>query len=120
MIDYTERINALRERVSQAEVYLRISDLRKRRPQLEAEMGRPDLWDDPDVARKVQTELSSVIDDLDVYDRLTGRVDDASTLYELGVEEGDDSVETEITDLLGKTESELDELELRALFTGEY
>ena len=120
MIDYTERLDALRERVTQAEGYLRIADLRTRRPQLETEMGRPDLWDDPDTARKVQTELASVIDDLDIYDRLMSRVDDASTLYQLGVEEGDDSVEAEITDLLAKTESELDELELRALFTGEY
>src|SRR5262245_104727 len=120
MIDYTDRIDALRERLSQAEGYLRIADLRKRRPQLEAEMGRPDLWDDPEVARKVQTELAGVIDDLDVHDRLASRVDDAATLYELGVEEGDDSVESEIIDTLAKVESELDKLELRALFTGEY
>ena len=77
MIDYTERINALRERVAQAEGYLRIADLRTRRPQLETEMGRPDLWDDPETARKVQTELASVIDDLDIYDRLSGRVSGA-------------------------------------------
>lgn len=120
MIDYSDRIDALRERVAQAEGYLRVADLRARRPQLEAEMGRPDLWDDPDMARKVQTELSSVVDDLEIYDRLSARVDDVETLYELGVEEGDDSVEAEISDTLVKAEAELDELELRALFTGEH
>ncbi|HEX7096653.1 MAG TPA: peptide chain release factor 2 [Acidimicrobiales bacterium] len=120
MIDYTDRIEALRERLAEAQVYLRVDELRRRRPQLEAEMARPDLWDDPDAARKVQTELASVIDDLDVFDRLTSRVDDAATLYELGLEEGDDSVEAEIADTLQKAEVELDRLELRALFTGEY
>jgi peptide chain release factor 2 len=120
MIDLTERLRALHERLAQAESYLRIPDLRARRPQLEAEMGRPDLWDDPEVARKVQTELSSVSDDLDLYDRLAGRVDDAETLYQLGVEEHDDSVEAEVLESIAALESEFDSLELRALFTGEW
>jgi peptide chain release factor 2 len=120
MIDFTDRLDALRERVAQAEVYLRVADLRRRRPQLESEMGRPDLWDDAELARKVQTELASVVDDLDVYDRLSSRLDDAATLYELALEEHDDSFETEIADALGAVETELDRLELRALFTGEY
>jgi peptide chain release factor 2 len=120
MIDHSERIAALRERIAQAEVYLRVADLRTRRPQLEAEMGRPDLWDDTEVARKVQTELSSVTEDLDVYDRLVGRLDDAATLYELGLEEHDDSVESEIIEALDGLTAELDKLELRALFTGEW
>jgi peptide chain release factor 2 len=120
VIDPTERIAALRERLAQAEAYLRVAELRNRRPQLEAEMGRPDLWDDAEVARKVQTELASVTEDLDVYDRLVGRVDDAATLHELAVEESDDSVEGEIEAGLSAVESELDTLELRALFTGEW
>jgi peptide chain release factor 2 len=120
MTDYSDRIRALRERLGQAEGYLRIADLRARQPQLEAEMGRPDLWDDPDVARKVQTELASIIDDIGVYERLTRLVDDAETLYELAVEEGDQSVEGEVARDLSAAETDLDRLELRALFTGEY
>jgi peptide chain release factor 2 len=83
-------------------------------------MGRPDLWDDPDVARRVQTEWSSVNDDLGVYDDLARRIDDAATLYELGVEEGDDSVEGEIGDAIAAIERQFDQLELRSLFTGEH
>ena len=120
MIDFTDRIKSLRDRLAEAQEYLRVDELRRRRPQLEAEMGRPDLWDDPEAARKVQTELAGVVDDLEVYDRLTGRVDDAATLYELAIEEGDDSVEAEIAELLQKVEDELARVELRALFTGEY
>jgi peptide chain release factor 2 len=120
MNDHTERLSALRERLDQAENYLRIADLRARRPQLEAEMGRPDLWDDAEMARKVQTELASISEDLDLFDRLTGRVDDAATLYELGVEESDDSVEAEVVETIDAVSTELDKLELRALFTGEW
>jgi peptide chain release factor 2 len=120
MTDQSDRIHALRERLAQAERYLRIADLRARQPQLEAEMGRPDLWDDPDVARKVQTELAGIIDDIGVYERLTRLVDDAETLYELALEEGDDAVADEVGNDLRTVESELDTLELRSLFTGEY
>jgi peptide chain release factor 2 len=120
MIDFSDPIAALRERLQQAGVYLRVADLRARRPQLETEMGRPDLWDDPEVARKVQTELSSIVDDLDVYDDLARRIEDAATLYQLGVEEDDDSVEAEVRDAIAAAAAQFDQLELRALFTGEH
>jgi len=120
MQDFTDDLRALRERLSQAELYLRVPNLRARRPQLETEMSRPDLWDRPDEARKVQTELSAVVDDLTVFDSLTGRVDDADTLFELGREEADDSVELEVRDAIIAIGHEFDQLELRALFTGEY
>ena len=120
MYDFSSDISALKGRLAEAHGYLRIDALRARRPQLEAEMGRPDLWDDPELARKVQTELSEITEDLGLYDSLDGRIDDALTLYELGRDEGDDSVETEVRELIASTERRFDELELRALFTGEY
>jgi peptide chain release factor 2 len=120
LFDFTDEIKALRERLAEAQVYLRIDALRARRPQLEAEMGRPDLWDNADVARKVQTELSEIVGDIDLYDDLEQRIDDAATLFELAREEGDDSLESEIREAVEATKKRFDELELRALFTGEY
>jgi peptide chain release factor 2 len=61
-----------------------------------------------------------VVDDLASHDRLAEHIDDAATLFELGVEESDDSVEVEISDAIAGVEREFDGLELRALFTGEY
>ncbi|MGD9750886.1 MAG: peptide chain release factor 2, partial [Acidimicrobiia bacterium] len=120
MRDHTDAFGELRKRLAEAERYLAIDDLRARRPQLETEMGRPDLWDDPEVARKVQTELAAVMDDLDTYDGLMRRVEDVETLYELGTEEGDDSVEPEIEAGIGHVRGRLDELERRSLFTEPY
>ena len=48
MIDFSEPVAELRERLAHAADYLRVAELRARRPQLETEMGRPDLWDEPD------------------------------------------------------------------------
>ncbi|MCU0270857.1 MAG: peptide chain release factor 2 [Acidimicrobiales bacterium] len=120
MRDLSDDVGALRRRLAEAETYLRIEDLRRLRPQLETEASRPDLWDDPDQARAVTGELAAVSGDLDLYDSLTSRLDDAETLYELGREESDDSVEAEVVEALGALARALDDVELRSLFTGPY
>ncbi|MCZ7530438.1 MAG: peptide chain release factor 2 [Acidimicrobiia bacterium] len=106
--------------VADAAGYLQIDTARARLEELEAEASRPDLWDDQNTARKVTTELSGVRDDVELVDALDGRVADLETLYELGVEEGDDSVESEIEDGIASLGDDLDRLELRALFSGEH
>ena len=120
MRDFSDDLDALRRRLAEAAVYLRIDELEASRPQLEVEATRPDLWDDPDRARKVTGELSAVVEDLELYGRLAERIDDAETLFELGREESDDSVEAEVEAGIASLERDFGELELRALFTGEH
>jgi peptide chain release factor 2 len=118
--DFTDDIAALRSRLEEAATYLDVVELRSRRPELEAESSRADLWDDPDEARKVTGELSAVVDDLEAYDGLAGGLDDAETLFQLGQEEADDSVEAEVQGSLAELSARLDELELRSLFSGDH
>ena len=120
MQDYSDTFAALRQRLDEAKGYLRIDELRARQPQLEAEMSRPDLWDDADAARQVQTELSSVNDDLSLFDSLSNSLDDAEVLFEMAQEEDDESQLAEIDDTVNGMQIQLDDLELRALFTGEF
>ena len=120
MQDFSDDLRRLRGRLDEAEAYLRVVALRARLPQLEAESSRPDLWEVPERARKVTSELSSVNDDLSTFDRLAADLSDAETLHELAVEEGDASEEAEIARLLSDLVARFDELELRSLFTGEF
>ncbi|HLU43321.1 MAG TPA: peptide chain release factor 2 [Microthrixaceae bacterium] len=120
MQDYSSRIAELRSELEEARGYLRVDELRARRPQLEAELGRPDLWDDPDEAQALQREFAELTDDLELYERLESRVEDLATLHELAREEGDESLEPEIESELDDLEREFAQLELRALFTGEF
>ena len=120
MKDSTPELVELRRRVDEARTYLRIDELERSRPQLETEAARPDLWDDPDRARKVTGELSAVVEDLDRYASLVARLEDADTLHELAREEGDESYEGEIAEMIAALAADLTELELRALFTGEW
>jgi len=120
MRDFSDDLTDLRRRIDEARVYLRIDELLLSRPQLETEASRPDLWDDPDLARKINGELSACTEDLELYEQLSSRIEDAETLHELGREEGDESVEAEVEEAMAALASDLGELELRALFTGEY
>ena len=120
MQDFTDQISAIAARLDEASGYLRIDELKMRQPQLEAEASRPDLWDDQEKARKVTSELSSVNEDLELYDRLRGEVDDLETLHMMAREENDESLEPEIAEQAASLETVLDELEMRSLFTGEF
>ena len=120
MQDFTDQISAIAARLDEASGYLRIDELKMRQPQLEAEASRPDLWDDQEKARKVTSELSAVNEDLELYDRLQGEVDDLETLHMMAREENDESLEPEIAEQAASLETVLDELEMRSLFTGEF
>jgi peptide chain release factor 2 len=120
MLDFSPRIKDLQTRLDETRGYLRVDELRARRPQLETELGRPDLWDDAAAAQKLQREFAELDDDLAIYDSLASRLDDVATLHELAREEDDESQEAEIERELAGLESEFSSLELRSLFTGEY
>jgi len=120
MRDFTEPLADLRRRVHDAHAYLRVDAARERSAELEAEVSRPDLWDDPTAARQVNTEMARLSDDIELVEALDERVSDLETLHQLGREEGDDSVEPELDAGVEKLAHELDQLELRALFTGEH
>ena len=120
MQDFSPRLDALHRRLGEAAGYLRTDDLAERRSALELEAADPDLWTDQDRGRRVQQELAGVVEDLDLHATLLGRLEDASTLAELAVEEDDDSFEAEIEEALVDLEGSMDALELRSLFSGEY
>jgi peptide chain release factor 2 len=118
--DFTDDLREQRRRLDEASTYLNIAEGRNRVVELESEMQRPDLWDDVELAKRVNTEYANVKDDLETYDGLAARLDDAEVLHELAREEGDESQEPEIAEAVGEIAAHLDQLELRSLFTGEH
>jgi peptide chain release factor 2 len=120
LAEHSATVTDLRRRLGDASRYLRIDELRERQPELAEEAARPDLWDDADEARRVTTELSAITEDVELHDGLEARIDDVALLLELGLEEGDESVEVEISEAVSTLSGILDALELRALFSGEH
>jgi peptide chain release factor 2 len=118
--DLESELAAVRRRLDEAARYLHLDELRARMASLEKELSRPDLWDDTDTGQRVTREYGRTKNDIDRLDTLQAQVADAETLYELAVEEADDSVATELEGMVAAISSELDALELRSLFTGEH
>ena len=118
--DFTTELNALTERLAEAERYLGRDTLEARRAELEAEVAKPDLWDDQDNARSVTRELGRVTDDLDQLDRLRSTLDDARALLELTEESADAALSAELIETVDSLLSRLGALELQSLFAGEY
>jgi peptide chain release factor 2 len=118
--DLEADLGALRRRLDEAAHYLGLDALRTRLTELEAELGRPDLWNDTEVGQRITREYGQTKADIDLLDGLAGRISDAEILYQLAVEEGDDSVAAELEGMVASASAELDALELRSLFTGEF
>jgi peptide chain release factor 2 len=118
--DFSVPLAEVQRRLDEAGVYLDLDGLRKRQAELEVEVGRPDLWDDTDVGQKVTREYNQVSGDVSLLEGLAARLSDAETLHELAREEADDSVEAEIAAAVDSLAAQLDRLELRSLFTGEF
>jgi peptide chain release factor 2 len=89
--------------------------LARRRDELEAEMGKPDFWDDQARAATVSTEHARLTRRLERYERLQHEYDEDKELFEL-----DPSYEEQLAERLAPVEAELERLQEDALFTGEY
>lgn len=120
MRDFSDDLAALAKRLADSSSVLDRTGKAARYLVLEEQASVPDLWDDPDSARLVTTEMAQVKDDLDVLADLSSRLEEAQVLHELGQEEADDSVEAELASLVSGLERDLSALELRSLFTGEH
>ncbi len=120
MRDFSDDLRELRRRLGEAHTYLRIDAIRARLSELEVEMGRPDLWDDQDAAKKINAEYAAVKGDIDTYDGLSQQLDDVDLLHEMARDVDDETQEPDIGEAARSIGAALDELDLRSLFTGEH
>ena len=91
---------------------------------LSDQAGRPDLWNDPEAAQKVNSRLSHAQGDLRRLDDLRRRLEDLPVLYELAEEEGSGADgEGALADAdaeRAKLRDDIQSLEVRTLLSGEY
>ena len=120
MRDFTDDLKEVARRLDEARGYLKIDTQRERFRELEVEVSRPDLWDDQEVAKRLNAEYANVKGDLDQYDALTRELDDVQVLHELAREVDDASQEPDIESGITRIAEALGVLEMRSLFIGEH
>ena len=118
MRDFSDDLREQRRRLDEAAGYLDIDHARTRMTEVEAEMSRPDLWDDAEHAKELNAEYANLRDDVATYDGLEQALSDAEVLHELARDEGDESQEPDIESTITDVSRRLDLLDLRSLFTG--
>ena len=120
MRDFSDDIKSLKARLDEARGYMKIDAARPRIDELTVLASDPDLWNDQDNARAVNSELAALNDDVALHDDLAQKIDDVETLDQMAREMGDESQESEIAAEIEGMAKRFEELELRALFSGEW
>jgi len=87
--------------------------------ELNARIEDPSLWDDQAEAQKLMQERARVEKVLKEYKQAFSELDDASTLFEMGIEEGDRDSQVEAVEYLDGVQPQLEALELAQMLGGE-
>ena len=118
--DLKPTLNDLGEKLDQMRVSLEIPAKEEKIAELEYKMGEPSFWDDAAAAQKLNQELAALKGGVDTYKGLMAKYEDAETLYEMGIEEGDASMEDDIRAELDLIAEGLETLQLEVLLSGDY
>jgi peptide chain release factor 2 len=87
---------------------------------LERQAADPSLWDDPEHARSLTTQLSRLQAELERYDGLVRRLEDATAMDELLADEADPEMSADLARAVEELERDVEKLELATLLGGEY
>src|SRR4029079_6455828 len=122
--DVAAELKDLSTTLESIEAVTDLAALRAEIADLSEQAGRPDLWNDPEAAQKVNSRLSHAQGDLRRIEELRRRLDDLPVLYELAEEEGSAA---EVVGALADADAEraklrddIQSLEVRTLLSGEY
>ncbi|OZB50433.1 MAG: peptide chain release factor 2 [Cellulomonas sp. 14-74-6] len=118
--DFPAEIRALRSTLESIEAVIDPAALREKIADLSSRASAPDLWDDPESAQQVTSQLSAAQSELERLAKLNARIDDLETLVELATEEDDADSAAEAEAELGAVRKAMGELEVRTLLSGEY
>ena len=110
----------LRDTLRDLGVALRIEELRDKSEELEAQTMTENFWSDAQASSKVLQSIKQMKGKIELFESLCSRLEDAVTLAEMGIEEGDESVTEEVESELAYISEEAEKQRLETLLTGEY
>lgn len=88
--------------------------------ELERKAAEPSFWDDMENSQKVLQRTAQLKGSVETYDKLYGLYEDTLTLIELADEAGDESVYEEAKADMERLQTQIADLKLTTLLTGEY
>lgn len=88
--------------------------------ELEYKMSEPGFWDDSERAQGIMQELAVYKESLEKYKSIYAHYEDMYTLWEMGMEDQDDSVIPDIDSQLAELKHQIESLEIEVMLSGEY
>lgn len=119
-LDISDDLAALRSTFADIRSVVGVDRLEADIVDLSEQAGVPDLWDDPEQAQKVTSELSHRQADLAKIRGIEQRLDDLEVLVELANEESDEGAAAEVRTELKSVQKLLGDLEVQTLLNGEW
>jgi peptide chain release factor 2 len=119
-IERTQRLAALEGTLSGVLKVLNLADMDAEVAELERTASEPDLWNDQENAQKVTSRLSFLQNEARKIRSIQDRLADIPVLLELAAEVGDADSEAEADREIETLGTELAELEVRTLLSGEF
>jgi peptide chain release factor 2 len=119
-IDYSSEISELSSKLASIEAVLNPDGMRKEADDLRERSVDPGLWEDQENAQAVTRRLSYLDAELSRLEGLHSRLDDLSVMFELAESEADEPTKQEALRDLAAIRSQIDQLEIRTLLSGEY
>lgn len=83
-------------------------------------MADPNFWDDIEEAKNISAEATRLKDAVAAYKQLVEKIEEAELLYDMGQEDEDPQLETELTTLIDDITAEVERREILLLLRGEF
>ncbi len=122
-IDYPSEIADLRATLENIIAVTHPDELRQKIKQLSDKAAAPDLWDDPDKAQQITSQLSHAQSELERVENMGRRIEDLEATVELAEEEDAEMREVLLADAesdLAAIRTRLADLEIKTLLSGQY
>ena len=120
VVDVAAELKELSATLASVEAVLDVDKLRRDAAELEKQASVPNLWDDPERAQKVTSNLSYLQGEIRRIEDLRRRTDDAQVLWEMAEEANDAEYRSEAETEAAALRKAIDELEIRTLLSGPY
>jgi peptide chain release factor 2 len=119
-VDYPNEIAEITGTLATIEAVLDPEGMRKEADELRDRSADPALWEDQENAQAVTRRLSYLDAELARLETLHSRLGDLSVMFELAESENDEPTLQEAVTELSAIRSQIDQLEIRTLLSGEY
>jgi len=120
MQEIKQQLEELKEAIAKGKAKIDISSLQKRAEELKKESLKPDFWDNPEDASKVNQEISQLTEEIENWESIEDDLNDLMTLTEeIKAEEDPEGVD-ELRELTEKLSKRWHTLKLSTFLSGKY